>query len=242
MYHNVVSDFRKPNQYAVTSKMLRGDFDILREKGYNVVGLNTVIKCCEQGVPLPERAVLITFDDGFLSAVRYAQPLLQEYGYTAVVAIVGEYAAYGKSNPAAGGENGVYMEWDDIEKADKSGVFEWAYHSDRFHHITKKRTGVQSVKGEDADSYRRLFIDDTLALKSKFALCGIEPLAYAYPFGAFCDQSEEILEDLGVGVTFTCTYGLNRIYAERSLRLLLRVNRDGDKPFAQALKYFETET
>lgn len=239
MYHNVVSDDTPSSKYEVTRSQLWEDLDKFYRAGYNVVDTKRLLHCVETGEPLPERALMITFDDGFLSALRYAEPLLAEYGFTAVMAIVGEYTGYGKSNPDAGGENGIYAEWDDIRAADASGVYEWAYHSDRLHAFSASRKGAKQRRGEDDLAYRKMLTADTVALKAQFAKVGIEPCAYAYPFGAYNALSESVLADMGVGITFTCNYGVNRIYRGVAPRLLKRVNRDGNRPLEAALKNFD---
>ena len=57
----------------------------LRELGYRVVGLDEVLDHYTLRKPLPPRAVLITFDDGYRDTLENAMPLLQKYGYQAVI-------------------------------------------------------------------------------------------------------------------------------------------------------------
>jgi peptidoglycan/xylan/chitin deacetylase (PgdA/CDA1 family) len=62
-------------------------------KHYDVVGLAEVIDAQEGIRPLPSRAALITFDDGWADNLRYAAPALQRHGLPAVVFAVGEAIA-----------------------------------------------------------------------------------------------------------------------------------------------------
>ena len=59
----------------------------LGELGYNVVDLDAVLDHYTIGKPLPEKAVLITFDDGYRDTLENALPVLQEKGFTAVIFI-----------------------------------------------------------------------------------------------------------------------------------------------------------
>ena len=63
--------------------------DLLEEHGYTPVDFDDLIAYVEQGVPLPDRAVVITFDDGYLSNYEYAFPVLQEHGYPATIFTIG---------------------------------------------------------------------------------------------------------------------------------------------------------
>ena len=57
----------------------------LGELGYQVVDLDAVLDHYTLGTPLPDRAVLITFDDGYRDTLENAMPVLQKYGYGAVI-------------------------------------------------------------------------------------------------------------------------------------------------------------
>jgi peptidoglycan/xylan/chitin deacetylase (PgdA/CDA1 family) len=57
----------------------------LGELGYRPVSLDDVLDYYVDGVPLPAKAVLITFDDGYRDNLENAVPVLQRYGYPAVI-------------------------------------------------------------------------------------------------------------------------------------------------------------
>ena len=81
MYHKV-NDFAGqpddgPGARSSTSSSTR-----LGELGYNVVDLDAVLDHYTLGEPLPEKAVLITFDDGYRDTLENALPVLQKHGYT----------------------------------------------------------------------------------------------------------------------------------------------------------------
>lgn len=52
---------------------------------YNPVGLTQVVRAAEGGEPLPDRALAVTFDDGFANNHRFAWPILRKYGVPATV-------------------------------------------------------------------------------------------------------------------------------------------------------------
>ena len=51
-----------------------------------------LIRYVDQGTPLPEKPVMLTFDDGHYNYISYLLPLLEEYDMKAVVSVVGEFA------------------------------------------------------------------------------------------------------------------------------------------------------
>ena len=90
-YHDVRDDVAKsgdPDVYAVNTRNLIQQFDWLAANGYHPVSMAQLVRHVKQGEPLPERPVLLTFDDGLRSVYTKAFPLLRAYNYPAVVAVV----------------------------------------------------------------------------------------------------------------------------------------------------------
>ncbi|MDH3984441.1 MAG: poly-beta-1,6-N-acetyl-D-glucosamine N-deacetylase PgaB, partial [Gammaproteobacteria bacterium] len=69
-YHDIRDDVTgdyDPDQYAVSTRNLIMQFTWLRENGFQPVSVDDVIAAANNGPPLPERAVLLSFDDGLAS-------------------------------------------------------------------------------------------------------------------------------------------------------------------------------
>jgi peptidoglycan/xylan/chitin deacetylase (PgdA/CDA1 family) len=99
----------------------------LGELGYTVVDLDAVLGHYVGREPLPEGAVLITFDDGYRDNLENAAPVLKKYGYPAVqfvpLAYVGDsqplphekyLSAHGVFNPT--------VDWDEMLELERYGV------------------------------------------------------------------------------------------------------------------------
>ena len=75
MYHAVIDDSRRLGQYVVSPAELESDFAWLQRNGYTAVLSEDLIRYVEDGTPLPEKPVLITFDDGYYNN-WFAQPYI----------------------------------------------------------------------------------------------------------------------------------------------------------------------
>lgn len=76
------------------------------------------------GTPLPEKPVLITFDDGYRSSYDLAYPLLQKYRTKAAIA----FMAYTQDNPC-----GNFLTWDMSREMTASGLVEMGSHGYAIH-------------------------------------------------------------------------------------------------------------
>jgi peptidoglycan/xylan/chitin deacetylase (PgdA/CDA1 family) len=83
MYHKVNDIPENPTTVPVA----RFDEQLhqLHELGYKVVDLDAVLDYYTLGTPLPDHAVLITFDDGYRDTLENALPVLQKHNCTAVI-------------------------------------------------------------------------------------------------------------------------------------------------------------
>ncbi|MBQ1237534.1 MAG: polysaccharide deacetylase family protein, partial [Oscillospiraceae bacterium] len=81
MYHHILESSKLLGAYCITPAELRSDFERIRQDGYTPVVVADLLDYVYNDVPLPEKPIMITFDDGYESNYAYAYPLLQEYGY-----------------------------------------------------------------------------------------------------------------------------------------------------------------
>jgi biofilm PGA synthesis lipoprotein PgaB len=89
-FHDVVDRREDLSTDAVTSDQLVRFFDWLKGSGWTVVSLDDVA-AARGGRPLPEKAILLSFDDGYHSLYTRVFPLLKIYRYPALAALVGTW-------------------------------------------------------------------------------------------------------------------------------------------------------
>jgi peptidoglycan/xylan/chitin deacetylase (PgdA/CDA1 family) len=85
MYHDIVAE--KEVFFDVTPAELEAHFQMIREKGLTPISMDWLISHLRTGIPLPEKPILLSFDDGYGGHYKYVYPLLKKYGYPAVFSI-----------------------------------------------------------------------------------------------------------------------------------------------------------
>ena len=229
MYHSVLKDPKRTGKYVITPKGFEDDIVYLKNAGYETVSLKQVIRFVYNGEPLPEKPILITFDDGMYNNKEYILPILQKHDACAVFAVVGSYTdEYSKSNVI--NPNYSYLRWCDIAELMDTGRVEFASHSYNLHNISANRHGTAKNKNENSLDFISLFHQDTQKMQSAFHTnCNFTPFSYAYPLGNFSSESEHVLKKSGFLASFSCIEGINIISEGDSdcLYLLKRYNRDG---------------
>ncbi len=98
MLHSVVG-FRadRPRTFSVwcAPHQFEGYLAYLKRKGYETVTLGQLHAHLSEGVPLPKKPVVLTFDDGYLDNWVYAAPLLERYGFTGTVFVPADFVEDG---------------------------------------------------------------------------------------------------------------------------------------------------
>jgi len=226
MYHSVLES--KQGTYYISPQALEDDLSELKKRGYRSVTLHEV-QCYLRGDgALPEKPVLITFDDGHYNNYYYAMEILKKQGFSAVLNVIGSFSEYSSTHEKDHPEYS-HLTWDEIGILARSGVFEIGNHSYNMH-AYKPRFGITRKKSESEEEYEKALREDTLRLEQTLLQkSSVRPISYAYPFGAYSKESERILRDLGYDTIFTCYEKVNRLIKGDSAKLsrLYRINRDG---------------
>jgi len=87
LYHHV-ADVDDQNRYYVSIADFRAQMEALRSWGYTAITVTDLVNVLINGGELPNRPVVITFDDGNLDVYQNAFPILHEMGFVATTYIV----------------------------------------------------------------------------------------------------------------------------------------------------------
>lgn len=85
MYHDILP--KKEVFFDVTPEEFEGHLKRIKESGATPVSIEQLITHLRTGLPLPEKPILLTFDDGYGGHYEYVYSLLKQYGYPAVFSI-----------------------------------------------------------------------------------------------------------------------------------------------------------
>lgn len=226
MYHSVSET--KTGTYLVSPSTLRADLRALKARGYHSVTLAEVKAYLRGKGDLPEKPVLITFDDGHYDNLYYALNVLREEGATAVLHVIGCFTEYSSTHEKDHVEYS-HLTWEEIGTLARSGVFEIGSHTYAMH-AYKPRFGIKRKKSETADDHEKALASDLTRLeRALIEKSGVIPVSFAYPFGAYDEECERIVKSLGYDAIFTCYERINRLKKGDADKLsrLWRINRDG---------------
>ncbi len=210
MYHHVLKDPSRQGEYVVSPQMLEEDFAYLKELGYESVVVQDLIAYVQDGAPLPEKPIMITFDDGYLSNLVYAYPLLEKYDLKAVISVVGtfcqRYTDKPDNNPAY-----AQLSWDQVGQLSATGRVEIQNHSYNLHQ-SQQGASLQEAAGESLDQYRsRLQQDLSLNQRLIEQATGKRPTCMTYPFGLTTDAARQLVQEMGFSASLSCYERVNRI-------------------------------
>ena len=223
MYHSILNNAARSGNYVITPKMLEEDFKYVKEHGFTPITVNELIGYVYEDKKLPEKPIMITFDDGFMNNYSCAFPLLKEYGFKAVISCIGKLTVT-ESIKSDYNDNYSYMTWTQMKEMHESGLVEFQNHSYDLHDTKKGRNGALKKRRESAEDYEIFLINDINTSQTLMkAHLGITPSAYVYPFGAFSAQSEEIIKKAGFKSTLICTAVIN--YIGRDPECLYKLGR-----------------
>lgn len=177
--------------------------EYLARNNYRVIRLRDLADFLEGRRQLPQRAVVLTFDDGHVSAYQHVYPLLRQYGFPATFFLYTDFL-----NTAEG------LNWVQIREMSASGLIDFQSHSKTHANLIVRRPG------ETDQQYReRLDLEIRLPRDLIERNTANKVTDYAYPYG---DANEAVLERIaktGHALGLTVNAGGNPFF---SYPLMLR--------------------
>lgn len=205
MYHHVL-----PKESFITSSVeqFEEQMRFLSQNGYKTITSEEFYNYKNKRIKLPEKSVMITFDDGWKDNLVYAYPILKKYNLKATLFIVtnwieeaskkkGEFTAvnHGKcKTQIAIYPEKVVLNWDDIEKM--SDVFD--YHS----HTHTHRDFYFKKCGWEEEFY--------LSKKSLKDRLGIDEKQLCWPRGFYDNDLLNLAKEYNYKMFYTTKRGMNR--------------------------------
>ncbi len=262
-YHDIRDDVDgvvDKDQMAVSTDNLIAQFEWLKAHNYQAISLDDIIAARKGLKPLPENAFLLTFDDGYKSFYTHVLPLLKEYEYPAVLALVGKWSSTPSGEQVLYGNKehkprDFFLSLEEIQAISQSKLVEIASHSFDLHQgvlanpqgntqpaaVTLK-FDAKSKLYEQEDVYRKRILND-LQQNSDFiqTVTGKKPRAIVWPYGEFNQLSEELAKSLGHQLSLTLKSAINTAQPGNSVNRILILGNPPLADFVYSLRHFAAE-
>ncbi len=239
-YHHIDDD--EGNNASISAQRFEKHMDALVEAGYTAISLSELTAYVDSDAPLPEKPVVITFDDGYLSNYEYAYPILKEHGLKATVFVIG--CSVGKDR-YKDTEKPILPHFSYEQAAEMNDCVEIQSHTYDMHQseaydTPPVRQGVLRLPDESEAEYIEAFRADFQRLKNEvYAGTGRTVTAFAYPYGLFePDLNDALLCEMGVRITLTTQPGVNTVVKglPQSLLGLRRISVSGSMTAGELLQ------
>ena len=191
MYHHMVPDGQDCNDMTVTPGKFRADLETVLAMGYTPV----LPRELAAGDALPEKPILITFDDGYRSNYDLVYPILREYGVKACISIIVLMPDLPTDN---------FCTWNQLREMTASGLVEIGSHSYRLHNLggdsgnfeSGGANGVERRPNESDADFQTRVLDDIQLSHDRIAgeLGGVT--CFAYPFGCSDPDAKALVDEL----------------------------------------------
>jgi peptidoglycan/xylan/chitin deacetylase (PgdA/CDA1 family) len=117
MYHYVSELPPNPDRYrrdlTVSPENFKAQLQYLADTGYHPISLTDLYLYLTQGYPLPEKPIVLTFDDGYRDAYDVVFPLLLDHGFTATFFVLSTPAHF---------ESVAYLTWAQMQEMSDAGM------------------------------------------------------------------------------------------------------------------------
>ncbi|MGC8880032.1 MAG: polysaccharide deacetylase family protein [Anaerolineae bacterium] len=188
MYHYISAPPRDADRYrrdlSVTPEEFEAHLAWLRSHGYQSITLHALVFHLMAGWPLPEKPIVLTFDDGYRDHYTNAFPLLQKYGYVGTFFLVTRPIDDGDPN---------YLTWEMVAEMHRAGM---SMQPHGYRHF--------DLKGKPTD----FLVYEIMGAKEAIeARTGEITRFFCYPSGSYDRQTIRVLESAGFWAAVTTLPG-----------------------------------
>ena len=183
MYHEIAQPPETTSRLAVSPDAFAAQLAYLYDEGFKTVTAAELSTVMADAGQLPDRAVVLTFDDGYEDFHSRAMPLLERYGFTATVFVTTGWVQ--DAGPSAGRRPGRMLSWSQIAEAADAGI----------------EVGAHSCQHPQLDQLSEKLLREEL-YRSKAQLedkLGSPVTGLAYPFGYSNARVRQVARDAGHG-------------------------------------------
>ena len=198
MYH-AISESSVPifRPFTVAPAQFAEQMAYIYEKQYTPLTVTQLVRARLQNEgTLPEKPVVITFDDGFADFFTEALPILKQYNFTATLYISTAFVN-GTSRwlKRIGEGERLMLTWEQVTEINASSI-ECGGHT----HTHPRLDTIPPSKARDEIELGKKMLEDHL---------GQEILSFAYPFGSFTGRVRQIVQEVGFQSACAVRYAMS---------------------------------
>lgn len=220
-YHGVVDSRNQLASDDVTLETLINHFEWLVAENFTPISIDQLLEARNGTYQLPDKPVLLSWDDGYESFYTHVMPLLKAYGFPAVLALVGDWMTTPEGDLVEYGDDLVprekFLSWEQIRAIAQSSLVEIGSHSFDLHRgLLADRAGdripaaithaysLQSNTYEtDSQKFERILDDLTKNNALIYENTGISPRVMVWPFGRYNALAVAAAKEAGMDITLT---------------------------------------
>lgn len=209
-YHDIPKEVDLDN-FGVDRETFVNTIEYFLMHGFQFVSLQDVLDAQAGIKELPEKPVMLTFDDAYATFYDFVFPLLKEYKIPSVLAVVSEWLDHKPKSVKQ-----KLMTWDQLKEIAHNPLVEIASHSHNLHHgkvynpqgndfsaALARIYNKKSKSYESDEDYSRRILSDMLKSKSKLnEELGVNIRAVAWPYGRYSSITIDAAKKAGIEINF----------------------------------------
>lgn len=181
-YHSVLES--ADNEVTITPEKLRAELKYIKDQGYTTITISELKNYLLHNSPIPEKSIVITFDDGYMDNYYNAFPILKDLDMVATIFCITSEL-----------DGSYYLSEDAIKEMSNYGIdieshtvnhpkLDKLTYEEQLKELKESKSTLESITGKGVDSI-------------------------AYPFGNLNDDSVKAAKAAGYELGFTTNRGLS---------------------------------
>ena len=248
MYHHISEEGNDSTE--LSPEAFEAQIAALAEAGYTSVFPEDLAAYVREGKELPEKPIVITFDDGYLSNYEYAYPILKKYGMVATIFVIGSTVGDTEHYKDTDYPITPHFSYEQAKEMVDSGVISIQSHTYDMHpwgpyeDSDQPRENLLPLEGESEEDYRAALSADCETIRREIQEgTGEEDVhVIAFPGGYYDILSLVTLLENGFDISFSTEIGTNTLIKglDQSLLALDRYNMNGSVSPEQMLEWIRS--
>jgi len=205
MYHNLrdlpSNASELDRTWTVAPKQFEAQVALLVARGFQTITMGQLVAHLKRGAPLPNKPIVVSFDDGWVEQYTVAFQILKKYNR------IGTFFIY--TNPI---DRNRYLSWAQLQEMTAAGMDIQAH--------TLSHPHLTSISSNEA------FREISESKKIIEAKLGRPVVSLAYPFGEYNAATIELLKRAGIESAVTLAAGYRQRADELHTLHRIRVSYD----------------